>query len=752
MRTIRFAGVFLLLASWFACDRADDAAPSGSDHGAKSYAAHDGGKRMREILANVAREAVVNNPYYGEAAVGRLEADLAAAGNSAIKRWRALQLLGWHLLRLGRNEEAVARLEEARSIVPQIVTYLASGKEKNFRSDQYGTPILGKETSFDLGVAYMRLAEQTNCCNQHTPESCILPLEGGGRHTNQEPAKKAMACFQDVLTSYPDHLASLWLLNVAAMAIGKWPDGIPERYRMRDDAITSDEPFPRFPEVAEKYGLDNPDQSGGAVIDDFDGDGDLDLITSSINPSEPLHFMANGGDGTFTNRSEDAGFAGILGGLNMVQADYDNDGDVDLLVLRGAWWGKDGHIPNSLLANDGSARFTDVSFEAGIAEPAFPTQAANFADYDLDGDLDLYIGDEWEQANPSPSQLFRNNGDGTFTDVAKAAGVENLRFAKGVAWGDFDNDRDPDLYVSNLGGPNRLYRNEGNGTFKDVAEKLGVTKPIRGFPTWFFDFDNDGNLDIYASSYWNQPQYVVARYFGKETDAELSSLYRGDGHGGFTDVGVAMNLVKNTMAMGANFGDLDNDGFPDFYLGTGYPSYEGIVQNFMYWNRDGKRFSDVSTNGGFAHIQKGHAVAFGDLDNDGDQDVFEQMGGAFKGDGFNDVLFENPGFGNHWLKVRLVGVKSNRFGVGARIRCEVVEDGKTRSIFKWVNSGASFGCNPLRQEIGIGKAPRVAHLEVYWPVSDTKQSFDDVPGDTGIEITEGAKDYRVVPIVKCAPH
>ena len=211
-----------------------------------------------------------------------------------------------------------------------------------------------------------------------------------------------------------------------------------------------------------------------------------------------------------------------------------------------------------------------------------------------------------------------------------------------------------------------------------------------------------------------------------------------------------MNLVKFTMPMGINVGDLDNDGFPDFYLGTGYPNYEGIVPNFMYWNRGGRRFSDVSVAGGFSHLQKGHGIAFADFDNDGDQDVFEQMGGAFPGDGFADVLYENPGFGNHWLKVRLVGVESNRFGIGARIRCDVVEDGQTRSIFKWVNSGASFGCNPLRQEIGLGKSARVAHLEVYWPVSDTRQTFDDVPGDTGIEITEGAKDYRIVPIQPAA--
>ncbi len=710
-----------------------------------------GAVKMRERLAAYAAESKLNHTYFGELPVKELEKELANAGDSNVKKWRCQYLLGWHLLRLGRVEEAVARLEAARALVPSVMTHLLSGREKNIRSDSYGMPILGKETAFDLGIAYMRLAEVKNCCARHTPGSCILPFDGDAKHTDRDPARKAMTCFREVLSSYPDHLTSRWLLCVAAMAIGEYPAAVPEEYRMIDGALDSDEAFPHFADVAGSLGLDRDDCAGSVAIDDFDGDGDLDVITSSSDPKEALHYEQNEGDGTFTDRSHDAGFDGLLGGLNMVQADFDNDGDIDLVILRGAWWARIGLVPNSLLVNDGHGVFVDKTYEAGLADPAYPTQCASVADYDLDGDVDLFVGNETDPVSTYPSQLFRNNGDGTFTDVAKQAGVENLGFAKAAAWGDFDGDRDPDLYVSNLGNPNRLYRNNGDGTFTDIAESAGVTKPIRGFGTFFFDCDNDGNLDLYAASYWNQPQYAVAQFFGAKFDeAELAALYRGDGHGHFKDVAPAMNLVKFTMPMGINVGDLDNDGFPDFYLGTGYPNYEGIVPNFMYWNRGGRRFSDVSVAGGFSHLQKGHGIAFADFDNDGDQDVFEQMGGAFPGDGFADVLYENPGFGNHWLKVRLVGVESNRFGIGARIRCDVVEDGQTRSIFKWVNSGASFGCNPLRQEIGLGKSARVAHLEVYWPVSDTRQTFDDVPGDTGIEITEGAKDYRIVPIQPAA--
>jgi len=154
----------------------------------------------------------------------------------------------------------------------------------------------------------------------------------------------------------------------------------------------------------------------------------------------------------------------------------------------------------------------------------------------------------------------------------------------------------------------------------------------------------------------------------------------------------------------------------------------------------------VTVAAGMGHLQKGHGVAFGDIDNDGDQDVFEEIGGAFPGDQFGDALFENPGFGNRWLTIHLVGVRSNRSAIGARIRLDVIENGSPRSIYAWVNSGGSFGASSLRQEMGIGKAQRIERLEVYWPTTDTQQRFENVAADQFIEITEGARDYRVLEV------
>ena len=278
-----------------------------------------------------------------------------------------------------------------------------------------------------------------------------------------------------------------------------------------------------------------------------------------------------------------------------------------------------------------------------------------------------------------------------------------------------------------------------------MAEKAGCTGPVTSFPVWFWDFDNDGVLDLYVSSYeWRRGNLaaVVASRLGIPIGFELASLYRGNGRGEFEDVAKAQNLTQLTLPMGVNFGDLDNDGYLDFYLGTGYPEYEALMPNVMYRNRGGTGFSDITTAGGFGQLQKGHGVVFADLDNDGDQDVFEQLGGFFPGDKYFNALYENPGFENRWISIKLVGVRSNRSAIGARIHLTVMDGDRERSIYKHVNSGGSFGANPLRQSIGLGKAEKIELLEIYWPTTDETQTFRDVPVNQFIEITEGSDQYK----------
>ncbi len=189
--------------------------------------------------------------------------------------------------------------------------------------------------------------------------------------------------------------------------------------------------------------------------------------------------------------------------------------------------------------------------------------------------------------------------------------------------------------------------------------------------------------------------------------------------------------------MGCNFGDLDNDGWLDFYAGTGNPDFRTLVPNRMFRNDAGRSFQDVTTSGGFGHLQKGHGVAFGDLDNDGDQDVYLKVGGAFSGDLFHSALFENPGHGNHWITLRLIGDRDNRAAIGARVKAVVEDASGPRTIYATVGSGGSFGGSTLQQEIGLGAAKRVKRLEVTWPATGQVQVLEDLDADQFLEIRQG---------------
>ena len=199
-----------------------------------------------------------------------------------------------------------------------------------------------------------------------------------------------------------------------------------------------------------------------------------------------------------------------------------------------------------------------------------------------------------------------------------------------------------------------------------------------------------------------------------------------------------MGLVKVTAGMALNFGDLDNDGWLDFYQGTGAPDLGMLVPNRMFRNDAGKRFQEVTTAGNFGHLQKGHAIAFGDVDNDGDQDVFEQMGGAYLGDKARSVLYRNPGSVNAWIGLELEGVRSNRRAIGARLKLEVQSPEGRRFIHRTVGSGGSFGGNPMRQEIGLGKGGRVAWLEIEWPASGSKQRVEGLKPGHRYRVREGS--------------
>ena len=589
-----------------------------------------------------------------------------------------------------------------------------------------------------LGIAHLRLAEVENLVPSARAKTCMFPMPGRVQPKQIANWEAAIRYFLKFLEQKPEDLEVRWLLNLAAMALGSYPDAVPKQYLIPLEPFESKEDVGRFVDVAPLVGADTFSTSGGAIVDDLDNDGLLDIVTTASYPCGPMHYLQNSGTGTFTDRTAQAGLADQLGGLNMVQADYNNDGCLDILVLRGAW---DLPMRNSLLRNNCDGTFTDVTRPSGLAVPATSTQTAAWADIDLDGDLDLFVGNEH-----SPSQLFLNQGDGTFVDIAPAAGVDRVMFTKAVVAGDYDNDGYPDFYLSNQSAENFLYHNNRDLTFTDMAKPLRVQHPIFSFPVWFFDYDNDGWLDLFVSSHYVGASIVdvILSYLQLPVQVETLKLYRNTGSG-FQDMTKSVRLDRVFKPMGVNFGDLDNDGFLDFYLGTGSPSYGALVPNVLFRNHDGKYFVDVTTSSGTGDLHKGHGVAFADIDNDGDEDIFIEMGGAVRGDRHGNLLFRNPGHGNNWISLRLVGVKTNRRAIGARIKLAVqTPEGGRRFIHRLVGSGGSFGSSPLEQHIGLGKAARIETLEIWWPASDTRQVFHNVGANQFLEIKESERTFTAL--------
>ncbi len=711
--------------------------PTGSAAAGAGLAPAGGQARMHAQLARIAEAVIPDNRFLGTAEVDALRAELASLPATGWPEQRIdLHVrIAANVLRLGEPERALEHLAAAEPLLPLLA------EDERARAT---IPLL-----FTLGLANLRWAETVNCVACHTPESCLLPIRGGGLHVDERGSRGAMAAFVRLLeyprTPEPMALVARWLLNLAAMTVGEHPQGVPEAWRIDPELFERGEPFARFPNVAAEVGLATVSLSGGAVVDDLTGDGLFDVLVSDWAYDRPTRLFRGTPEGRFVEATEQAGLTGQLGGLNLIHGDVDGDGDLDVFILRGAWFDALGRHPNSLLLNEGGGRFVDVTFEAGLAEPAYPSQAGAFADYDGDGDLDLFVGNEAGPRSSFPSQLFRNDGTGRFTDVAAAAGVQNFRFAKGASWGDYDDDGHIDLYVSNLGADNRLYRNLGDGRFEDVAPALGVTGPQLSFPCWFFDYDNDGRLDLYVAAYVEDTAQVVASFLGRPHAAPSGRLYRNDGRGGFSDVTEAAGLGRLSTTMGANFGDLDDDGWLDLYLGTGYPAYEALMPNVMYRNRGDGTFADVSVAGGFGNLQKGHAVVFADIDGDGDQDVFEQMGGAFRGDQYADVLYRNPGTDRASLALRLVGRHANRSAFGARVTARFTEaDGRPRSVHRQVPSTGTFGSNPLALHLGLGTARGQVAVEVRWPGPGNERSEVVLLPGRSYELHQGEDEARVL--------
>jgi len=694
-----------------------------------------GTRRMIERLDQIRSQSLARpeeSAYWSAELVKFFRREMARATNAPDFMDARLQL-AINLLRAGESEAAVREFESFEQDAPKAGAKIDERMRSQLRVLR--------------ALCHLRIGEQENCLTNHTSESCLVPIREAGVHKLSRGSKGAVALLTEQLEKYPKDLKAAWLLNLGYMTLGEYPAKVPQQWLIPPKVFAAEYDIKRFPDVAGAVGLDVDGLAGGTILEDFDGDGLLDVMISEWNLTGQLRLFRNNGDGTFTERTAQAGLLGIVSGLNLMQTDYNNDGHPDVFIPRGAWLSSAGHHPKSLLRNNGDGTFEDVTEQAGLLS-LHPTQTAVWFDFDGDGWLDVFIGHESTDGDVHRCELYRNNRDGTFSECGAESGVAVTRFVKGVASGDFNNDGRPDLYLSTRGGPNLLFRNDGpedsNGLsnakwrFTDVAVEAGVTSQVNTFPTWFFDYDNDGWQDIFVSGYMTRGvAEVAADYLGLPHRAERARLYRNKGDGTFADVTTSVGLYKVLLAMGANYGDLDNDGWLDFYVGTGDPDFSTLVPNRMFRNNGGRYFQEVTASAGVGHIQKGHGVSFGDLDNDGDQDIYHKVGGAYSGDTYRSALFLNPGHGNRWLTLKLQGVRSNRPAIGARIKVIVETAEGDRSIYKTVSTGGSFGASPFRQGIGLGQAKGIRSVEIVWPATGQTQILKGLEMDRFYTVREG---------------
>jgi len=531
----------------------------------------------------------------------------------------------------------------------------------------------------------------------------------------------------------------------------------------------------RFTDITEKAGIkfthvSSPEKkyivesmSGGVALFDYDNDGYLDLylvnsltvdMVKSKQKTRSLLYH-NNGDGTFTDVTDKAGIGDIGWGMGVAIGDYNNDGWDDVYVTCLG--------PNHLLRNNGNGTFADVTQKAGVGDPRWSTGAA-FVDYDNDGKLDLFVSNYVDfdvnnlpefgkgrtcqfkgipvQCGPrglkgAGDSLYHNNGDGTFTDVSKKAGVSDTDgyYGLGVIASDFDEDGLVDVFVANDSTPNFLYHNNGDGTFKDIGFPSGTALNENGseqgsMGVTLGDYNHDGRLDLFITNF----------------DDDYNTLYRNDGKGSFTDVSYAAKVAAVSLpyvGWGTWFFDYDNDGWVDLLVVNGhvYPQLPTYRQrNFVHHNNRDGTFTEVGEQLGapFAEKRTGRGAAFGDIDNDGDVDVV-----ISNLDGPPQVLRNDGGNAGNSISIKTIGVKSNRDGIGARVK---IVSGDLIQIAEVYSGGSYLSQNDLRLHFGLEKRTKVNLIEVHWP-SGTVDKIADAGVNKIITIKEGQgiveqKDFK----------
>jgi hypothetical protein len=608
----------------------------------------------------------------------------------------------------------------------------------------------------------MRLGEQENCLDrlagpgseedganghQHG-DFCTLPVV---RHHQQVgPSRRAAQIFETLLDQYDsDDRLYRWLLSFSYMTIDEFPAEVPERYRIATPFISqfygdgrreSEERFAdlAFVDRARELGVDTLDAGRGVAVEDFDRDGDLDIVTGG--GFDRLRFYDNDGGRAFRERTDEALLSGVTQPFAISAADYDNDGWVDLFVARP-------FDRYRLFRNNGDGTFSDPTERSGLlaaveGDETTASWTAAWGDVDNDGDLDLFLA-QWGMRLPfvdgvlarprMDSKLFVNE-DGVFVDRTRQFGLANLardEYFVGATFGDYDDDGWADLFLSSpVRLASTLLHNDHGIRFEPVEL---IDRTESGFYAAFVDIDHDGRLDIFQGGFGDARTSTQLTVFGENQDVYKtgnSAILRQDAAGRFRERKDFFGGRMPMATMGSSYGDINNDGCADFYLGTGTPESWFVLPNLMYVGRvDGRRCSgemdNISMLEGFGTIQKGHGIVFFDFDGDGDQDIYSSLGGMWPADRWPNQLFVNESrLESAWVKIRLRGRETNHYGVGASITVVArAEDGSEIVRRTRMDNKTGFGSSPYLAHVGLLDAERIDRVEVYWPVSGCRWSY-----------------------------
>lgn len=524
----------------------------------------------------------------------------------------------------------------------------------------------------------------------------------------------------------PDNAPARFWAWLAAGRLGGYPAWVAAAQRMEMKAGQARATV-EYEEISARIGLDKTSGGRGIAVFDYDQDGRLDVAIACAHGG--LSLYRNNGDGAFSDVSVESGLYQGTNGFGIAAGDYLNSGYPALAVCRAGFFG--GMV--ELWRNNGDGTFTDVSEESGVScwGPSF---TCSWCDYDGDGRLDLFvctnIGGLFDRR--TPHKLFRNNGDGTFTEVAARAGIVSRWPAIGHTWGDYNNDGYPDLFLSNAIGEPQLFRNNGDGTFTDVTAESGLGVPVMAFNAQFCDIDNDGWLDIIQYTWGPHQDTVHSMRTGEAPPhGHPTRVYRNNRDGTFTLIGRELGLTECWGSMSGNAADLNNDGYLDLALGNGGPLMDR-VEPLVIYESDGERFRNVTFSAGLPATGKGHGINCADLFGDGRLLILSATGGAFPGDLLTMSVFAPKRRPGNYLAVLLTGTRSNRGAIGARLKLRA----GGREQHRVVNNGSNFGCLPPQQHFGLGDGTAVEALEVWWP-SGLRETFAQLPVNTRVRITEG---------------